>query len=116
MDPNLAIILSGAAAFLSAYLRGAGLSKWANAAIALVALVISAGAVILLTTGFSGSLKDDTTLFLAVAVGLATKEFIAILGYIQDAQSPLAKSYDTMPLVAAQSPVTRRASLRQPEE
>lgn len=113
VDSNLAIILSAFASLLSAYLRDANLGKWANAGIALVAFAISAAAVIWMGTGFTGDLKSDTTLFLAVAIGLAGKELFALLGYLQDAQSPLAGGkYSTQPLTA-QEPVTRRASLKE---
>lgn len=112
IDPNLAIILSAGASLLSAYLRDANLGKWANAGIALVAFAISTTAVIWMGSGFTGNLKSDTTLFLAVAIGLAGKELFALLGYLQDAQSPLAKNkYNTQPL----EPVTRRTSLKDGE-
>jgi hypothetical protein len=114
VDSNLAIILSAFASLLSAYLRDANLGKWANAGIALVAFAISTAAVIWMGSGFTGDLKSDTTLFLAVAIGLAGKELFVLLGYLQDAQSPLAKSkYSTQPLPA--EPVTRRASLHDGE-
>lgn len=109
IDSNMAIILSAGAALLSAYLRDANLGKWANAGIALVAFAVSALAVIWMGQGFSGDLKSDTTLFIAVGIGLAGKELFALLGYLQDAQSPLAKNkYSTQPL-------TRRASLKDGE-
>jgi hypothetical protein len=112
IDPNLAIILSAGAALLSAYLRDANLGKWANAGIALVAFAISTAAVIWMGSGFTGNLKSDTTLFLAVAIGLAGKELFALLGYLQDAQSPLVKGkYDTQPL----EPAVKRASLKDGE-
>lgn len=116
IDSNLAIILSAGASTLSAYLRDAGMSKWANAGISLVAFIISTTAVILMSTGFSGNLKSDTTLFLAVAIGLAGKELFALLGYIQQVESPLAPKtqYDEQPL-AAYPPVTKRASMRDGE-
>jgi hypothetical protein len=105
VDPNLAIILSAGAAILSAYLRDANLGKWANAGIALVAFAISTAAVIWMGSGFTGDLKSDTTLFLAVAIGLAGKELFALIGYIQQVESPLAPktTYGTQPL-------TRRAT------
>jgi hypothetical protein len=113
IDPNLAIILSAGASLLSAYLRDANLGKWANAGIALVAFAISTAAVIWMGSGFSGDLKSDTTLFLAVAIGLAGKELFALLGYLQDAQSPLAKN-STQPIPTLE-PVTKRASLKDGE-
>ncbi len=112
IDSNLAIILSAGAALLSAYLRDANLGKWANAGIALVAFAISAVAVIWMGSGFTGDLKSDTTLFLAVAIGLAGKELFALLGYIQQVESPLASKvdYTTQPMGG-----TRRASLKDGE-
>jgi hypothetical protein len=107
IDPNLAIILSAGASLLSAYLRDANLGKWANAGISIVAFVVSSVAVIWMSTGFSGNLKSDTTLFLATAIALAGKELFVLIGYLQDAQSPLAPKYDTQPLV-------RRASREDP--
>jgi hypothetical protein len=115
IDSNLAIILSAGAAILSAYLRDAGMSKWANAGISLIAFALSALAVIWMGSGFSGDIKSDTTLFLAVAIGLAGKELFALIGYIQQVESPLAPKtvYSTQPL--ASEPVTRRASLKDGE-
>jgi len=107
VDPNLAIILSAGAAILSAYLRDANMGKWANAGISLIAFAVSTLAVILMSTGFTGDLKSDTTLFLAVAIGLAGKELFALIGYIQQVESPLAPKYSTQPLGG-----TRRASLK----
>jgi hypothetical protein len=111
MDPNLAIILAAGASILSAYLRDSKLNKWANAGICLVAFVVATAAVIWMSTGFSGSLKDDTTLFLATAIGLAGKELFALLSYLQQVQSPIAPDYGTQPLPeASQEPKIRRAS------
>jgi hypothetical protein len=93
IDPNLAIILSAGASFLSAYLRDKGMGKWANAGIALAALVASAFAVIWLKSGFTGDLKSDTALLLATGIALAGKELFVLIGYLQDAQSPLAPKY-----------------------
>lgn len=116
IDSNLAIILSAGASILSAYLRDAGMSKWANAGISLIAFALSTLAVILMSTGFTGDLKSDTALFLAVAIGLAGKELFALLGYIQQVESPLAPKteYGTHPL-APYPPVTKRASMRDGE-
>lgn len=116
IDPNLAIILSAGASILSAYLRDAGMSKWANAGISLVAFALSALAVIWMSSGFTGDIKSDTTLFLAVAIGLAGKELFALIGYVQEVESPLAPktSYSTQAL-AQHPPVTRRASMNDGE-
>lgn len=115
IDSNLAIILSAGAALLSAYLRDANLGKWANAGIALVAFAVSAFAVVWMGSGFTGDLKSDTTLFLAVAIGLAGKELFALLGYLQDAQSPLVTKIDYATQKLVVEPATKRASLKDGE-
>jgi hypothetical protein len=90
IDPNLAIIIAGAAAFLSAWLRDAGLSRWLNALIAGLAFVLSAVVTIALSTGFTGNFRDNILLFFAACASLAGKELFSLLGYLQEAKSPLA--------------------------
>ena len=99
LSADLSIVVAGLAAIISAWLRDDGLSIRVNGIIAIVALVIAAGACIFLTSGFSGNLKDDTLLLLAMAVTLATREFFVLLSYIQAAGSPIAPAQVATPSV-----------------
>lgn len=90
LPADLAIIVAGLASIISSWLRDDGLDARVNGLIALVALVATAGACIFLTTGFSGNLKDDITLLIAVCFMLASKEFFALMSYLQGGTSPIA--------------------------
>lgn len=89
LPADLTIIVAGLASIISAWLRDDGLSNRANGIIALLALVVTAGACIFLTTGFSGDLKSDVLLLIAVSFLLAGKEFLALASYFQNATSPM---------------------------
>jgi ABC-type transport system involved in multi-copper enzyme maturation permease subunit len=101
LPADLAIIVAGLASIISSWLRDDGLSARLNGLIAVLALVVAAAACIFLTVGFSGNLKDDTTLLIAVAFTLAGKEFFVLMSYLQAATSPLAPE-----------PVPTRSSVR----
>jgi len=90
LPADLAVVIAGLAAIVSHWLQDDGLSARVNGLIALASLIVSAVATVFLTSGFSGNLKDDTLLLIAVAFSLAVKESVALLGYIRDAASPLA--------------------------
>lgn len=90
LPADLTIIVAGLASIISAWLRDDGLSARVNGVIALVALVVTAGACVFLTTGFSGDLKSDALLLIAVSFLLAGKEFLALASYFQNATSPMA--------------------------
>lgn len=90
LPADLAIIVAGLASIISAWLRDDGLSSRVNGLIALVALVATAAACVFLTTGFTGNLKDNITLLIAVSFLLAGKEFLALSSYFQNATSPMA--------------------------
>lgn len=90
LPADLAIVVAGLASIISSWLRDDGLDTRVNGLIALVALVATAGACIFLTTGFSGNLKDDITLLIAVCFMLASKEFFALMSYLHSGTSPIA--------------------------
>jgi hypothetical protein len=92
LPTDIAIVVAGLASVLSSWLKGDGLSDRANGLIALVALVIAAGASIFLTTGFSSNLKDDLLLLIAMCFTLFNTfvEYRDLLSYLKNSPSALA--------------------------
>jgi ABC-type branched-subunit amino acid transport system permease subunit len=94
LPSDIAFIVALLVSVMSNFLRSDGLPKAANAVIAIVAIVLIAGAIGWLTTGFTLDIKQDVLLIISIIVSLFTglKELNDLLAYLQAANSPLQGS------------------------
>lgn len=104
LPSDLSLALMGVTTFLSAKLRDDGLPPSTNFFIALVALLVELGFTFWLVIGFSGSLKDITLEFIALAIAMCGKELFSLIQYLEASPSPFAPKPTLTP------PLVRRAS------
>ena len=83
---------------LSHYLRSDKLSSFANASIAVAAIIIIAIASAVLSNSWSSDWRAQTLIVLAIVAFLANNEFKAVLDWLLSLDGPLAPATPTPPI------------------